>query len=243
MKTIDLNCDVGEGLNNEEKLFPFISSCNIACGKHAGDMKTIERLIELAKGTNTNIGAHPGFDDPENFGRIEMHLKPADLRDLMAEQVELMLQTCIRFGAEMTHVKPHGALYNLAAKSEETSEVIVRTLMDLCPNTRLFGLASSATERIAKGKISFVPEGFADRRYTDGGQLMSRKENGLITNTSEILDQLQCILMDQEVKTPSGKMSLNIQTLCLHGDTPGAEELIPKIREAVESMGLQVQAP
>ncbi len=243
MKRIDLNCDVGEGVGNEAELMPYLSSCNISCGLHAGDDNTIREVILLAKVHGVAIGAHPSFDDRTNFGRKEMRLSHTELKNLVREQVKKMLSFCKEYGVEMSHVKPHGALYNQAAKSLEVSKTIIETILEIDDSLKIFGLANSETEKAAKGKIRFVAEGFVDRKYQSNKELMSRVDGGLITDQKEMVEQLKMMLSSRQVQTPRGLVDLHVESLCLHGDTPGAAETIKANHKAVLDLGYQILPP
>ncbi|MEQ9231485.1 MAG: LamB/YcsF family protein, partial [Cyclobacteriaceae bacterium] len=159
MKTIDLNCDVGEGINNEELLMPFLSSCNIACGMHAGDESTMRRVVDLAASHEVAVGAHPSFKDRENFGRKEMDLELEEITNLVKIQILKLKEICEEKGTSLHHVKPHGALYNQAAKSSEISEAIVRAVEEVDPSLQLYGLADSEMQSACSGRIPFIAEG------------------------------------------------------------------------------------
>lgn len=243
MNAIDLNCDVGEGFNNESELLPLISSCNIACGKHAGSPVIMRSIIKLALEHDVAIGAHPSFDDRENFGRVEHDLSPEELSKLVRDQILILMEICSSEGAKMSHVKPHGALYNLAAKSTEVSETIISVITSIDPELKLVGLAKSKTEQAAKGKITFVSEGFADRKYQSATRLMPRDQDGLIVDFREIKDHIASILLHKEVETPNGKEPIDVKSLCLHGDTPSAVKLLPRIVKEITDLGFTIQAP
>ena len=242
MKSIDLNCDVGEGIGNEAELMPFLSSCNIACGLHAGDDRTIEEVVQLAITHRVCIGAHPSLDDRENFGRSEMIISKDELSSLIMSQVEKLILKAEVLGGKVNYVKPHGALYNMAAKSEEMSRTIVETLTHIDPALRLMGLSGSAMEKASKNKIGFIAEGFADRRYNSTTELKNRNSAGLMTDFEEIKAQLETLLKSGLIQTDEGLQPLFVQSLCLHGDTPGAVGLISRIHELIVSMGIQIKA-
>lgn len=243
MKTIDLNCDVGEGINNEELLMPFLSSCNIACGMHAGDESTMRRVVDLAASHKVAVGAHPSFKDRENFGRKEMDLELEEITNLVKIQILKLKEICEEKGTSLHHVKPHGALYNQAAKSSEISEAIVRAVEEVDPSLQLYGLADSEMQSACSGRIPFIAEGFADRKYSSKNELKPRLQGGLISSMDEVESHLNCLLARNEVRTDKGFESLRIETLCLHGDTPDAHELIERIVSFVKKIGFKIQAP
>jgi len=242
MKTIDLNCDVGEGMDNESRLLPFLSSCNISCGLHAGDEQTIRKVIKLAIKHKVAIGAHPSFDDRAHFGRKEMYVSDHELMHLVQMQVADMKQKVHAAGGELIHVKPHGALYNMAAESLDMSHTIIDAILRVSPDLKLMGLAASAMETASQGRIAFIAEGFADRKYATATSLQPRDKGGLITDFDQIELQLRHLLLEGMVETNSGLQALDIQSLCLHGDTPGAEFIISRIHDLVVSLGYEINA-
>jgi UPF0271 protein len=243
MKSIDLNCDVGEGMNNEAELMPFLSSCNIACGVHAGDDKTIEEVVQLAINHDVAIGAHPSFDDRANFGRTEMNISSDQLSELIQDQVLKLKTKTEALGGKLRYVKPHGALYNMAARSAEISEVIINGLLEIDSSLCLMGLSGSAMQHTSVGKIGFIAEGFADRKYATAYSLKARKYGGLITDFEMISTQLKFLLESGQIQTDEGMKPLNVQSLCLHGDTPYAVMLVARIHELILSMGYKIEAP
>ena len=226
---IDLNCDIGEGIGNEASLMPFISSCNISCGWHAGDDYTINRSILLALIHGVAIDAHPSFNDRVNFGRKEMTLTHGELTDLICAQLKKMQDSCRENGATLRHVNPHGALYNMASKSRKISETIIEAVLSVDRSLRLFGLAMSEAAKAAKGKISFIAEGFADNKYELPYKLMSREKGGLLTSAEDIKSQLRRLLIDRQIATANGLSPVTVQSICLHGDTPDAIDLMREI--------------
>jgi UPF0271 protein len=242
MKTIDLNCDVGEGMGNESRLMPFLSSCNISCGLHAGDDATIREVIDLALQHHVAIGAHPSFDDRVHFGRREMHLPAQELFLLVQGQVIDLAEKVRAEGGKMTYVKPHGALYNMAARSAEMSHAIIDAIRKVNPSLKFMGLAESEMAKASVGRIGFIAEGFADRRYSTSISLVPRDQGGLLTDFDKIEKQLTQLLTEQIIETEKGLQPLTIQSLCLHGDTPGAELMISRIRDLVISLGYEIKA-
>ena len=241
MKTIDLNCDVGEGIRNEGRLFPLISSCNISCGLHAGSDEIIKEVIDLALANNVVIGAHPSFDDRANFGRVEIDLPRKNLTDLVKRQVLKLKEMTELRGGQLHHVKPHGALYNLAAKSLDVSDAIVSVIEEIDDHLILFGMAESKTHKVANQRIPFVPEGFADRRYQFRDRLMSRNEGGLITDLEELKEHIRNLVVNDRVATPKGFDSLQIGSLCVHGDSPDAVDVVHEIRRLITNEGVEMK--
>lgn len=242
MKTIDLNCDVGEGIGNEGQLLPLISSCNISCGLHAGSDEIIKGVIGLALANNVAIGAHPSFDDRANFGRVEIDLPRNELINLVRDQILKLRDMAEILGGQLHHVKPHGALYNMAAKSSDVSDAIVSVIEEIDDQLILFGMAESETQAVANQRIPFVSEGFADRRYQFRDRLMSRKDGGLITDLEELKEHVKNLVVNERVTTPEGVDSLQISSLCVHGDSPHALDAVHEIRNLLAGEGVEIKA-
>lgn len=246
MKHIDLNCDMGEGLDNDAAIMPFISSANIACGYHAGNADTMKKTVSLAANHHVAIGAHPGFADLENFGRSEQQLSDAALYDLVSTQVYALQIICRAQGVPLQHVKPHGALYNMAARTPAMAAVIAKAVKDVDSRLRLFGLSSSAliSEAAAAG-LKTVSEVFADRTYQDDGSLTPRSQPGaMIENETLAIQQVLQMVTRQEVTARSGKtIPLKAETICIHGDGPHALEYARAIHAALLHHHLTIQHP
>ena len=241
-KTIDLNCDVGEGMGNEAQLLPLISSCNISCGLHAGDDEIIREVIDLAIENGVQIGAHPSFNDRPNFGREEKNLPKNELLDVVRMQILKLKERTESSGSKLHHVKPHGALYNMAAKSSDISEAIVSVIEGIDEQLLLFGMAESETSRVANGRLRFVPEGFADRRYRFREQLMSRKDGGLVVGLEELKTHVRNLVINNRVTTMEGVASLQISSLCVHGDSPQAVDAVHEIRNLLTHENVEIKA-
>jgi len=225
MKYIDLNCDMGEGMQTDAGIMPFISSANIACGYHAGDADTLKRTVDLALAHNVAVGAHPGFADKANFGRTEQHLSDAALYDLVADQLYLVQSVCRSAGAQMRHVKPHGALYNMAAKTPAMARIIAKAVKEVDPSLCFFGLSNSWLIKAAlETGLKTASEVFADRTYQDDGSLTPRSlPNAMIEHEEQALQQVLQMVTLQQVTSVSGKVvPLTAETICLHGDGPHA---------------------
>ncbi len=205
---IDLNCDMGEGMDNDELIMPFISSANIACGYHAGDEKTIWQTIELALKYNVAIGAHVSFLDKNNFGRKEMNVSPEEIYELVEQQLIILKEIADSFDIKVHHVKPHGALYNMSAKDPALAKAIALAIKDFDENLVLFGLSGSHSIHEAKAiGLKTGSEVFADRTYQDDGSLTSRSQsNALIKNTDEVVQQVLQMINEGTVTTISGKI-------------------------------------
>ncbi len=236
MQNIDINCDLGEGMMSDEAIMPFINSASIACGYHAGDEDSMKRTVELALKHNVLIGAHPSFMDRENFGRTDIRLPLAEVYDLVSKQIQLLSEIAISFGTTLHHVKPHGALYNMAARARPLAAVIALAVKDADEKLKLYGLSGSHLISEAK-KIGLksASEVFADRTYQDNGFLTSRlKQGALINDTGKALQQVLQMVNEGTVVTISGKtIPIVAETICIHGDNELAVEFAKAIHSAV----------
>ena len=245
MATIDLNADLGEHEDSslDAAIMPFISSCNIACGGHAGDEISVRETVRLAKEHNVAIGAHPGYPDRPNFGRVVMQIDKNPLRDSIREQVLLVKTVCEEEEVPLHHVKPHGALYNAAAASEELSDLICEVVSEVHDGVKLYGLAHSKSEQAAmKYGLPFIPEGFADRQYEADRTLRSRALTGaVLTDIDQVLSQVYELANNHRAKAEDW-VSITAQTICLHGDTEGAITLSQKINMHLVDQGIHIAA-
>lgn len=241
---IDLNCDMGEGMLTDASIMPYISSANIACGFHAGDPATMEQTVILALRHKVAIGAHPGFDDKENFGRTNQQLSDNALYDLITVQLHSMQTVCRSLGATMEHVKPHGALYNMAAKDEHLSSIIAKAIKDTDPALTLYGLSNSwlIKAAVAAG-LKTASEVFADRTYQEDGSLTPRSApNALIDNEEQALAQVLQMVTRQEVTSVHGHtVPLRAQTICLHGDGAHAVAFAKAVYTTLRAHQLTIQ--
>jgi UPF0271 protein len=229
---IDLNCDMGEGIGNDAAIMPFISSANIACGYHAGDEVTLKKTIKLCLEHNVAIGAHPGFADKPNFGRNEIQLNESELYQLIHDQLVIMQTACNVLGATLHHVKPHGALYNMASKDEHMSKTIVQAIYDFNPHLIYYGLSGSVMISVATAiGLKTANEVFADRTYQPDGTLTPRKHhNALINNAEEAVQQVRQMITKQSVTAIDGSVfPLKADTVCVHGDGAHAVEIAQAI--------------
>ena len=241
---IDLNCDMGEGMKTDADIMPYITSANIACGYHAGDKATIEKTVTLALDHHVAIGAHPGFADRENFGRTEQQLEENALYDLIADQLHIMQEVCRTLGATMRHIKPHGALYNMAAKDEAMSTIIAKAVKDTDPSLCFFGLSNSwLVKAAAAAGLKTASEVFADRTYQDDGSLTPRsKPNALIESEAQALQQVLQMVTRQEVTTVNGHtVPLRADTICLHGDGAHAVSFAKAVNTTLRQHHLTIQ--
>jgi 5-oxoprolinase (ATP-hydrolysing) subunit A len=248
---IDLNCDMGEGfgryvLGNDEALMPLITSANIACGLHAGDPVVMEKTVRQAVRHNVALGAHPGYPDRQGFGRRKMELSPEEVEAFILYQVGALAAFAQAAGAELAHVKPHGALYNQAAEDQELARAIARGVARFSRRLILVGLAGSAlVEAGAEARLSVANEGFPERGYTAEGTLMSRKLPGAIITSPELAAEQALRLIREGVVISAGGQTRRapVETLCLHGDNPNAPQLAQAIRAALAEQGIEARSP
>ena len=245
-RRMDLNADLGEGCAFDAELMSVVTSCNIACGGHAGDEVSMRTALGLAKDHSVAAGAHPSFPDRENFGRTQSPMRGVELEAHLSEQVAELKDLAAEAGIQLSHLKPHGALYNMAAKDAGLAESIVYVLRKLIPDATLFGPPSSQLETVATAHgVAFIAEGFADRAYEQDGSLRDRKAPGAVIHDADIQTQqaLQ-IAMQGEVDTyDRARITLPVQTICVHGDTPGAFAAAQSIRRSLEQNGILLCPP
>ena len=218
---IDFNADIGEGIKNEEQLLPYLSSCNIACGGHYGDYDSMNKSIENAKKHNLKIGAHPSFPDRKNFGRVVINISSNQLYNSLLNQVKNLNNILKEYGIKMHHIKPHGALYNLAVKDETTSNVIIEVIKTFNQHTLLYAPSHSVLAKTAKkNNINVIAEAFADRRYNDDLSLVSRTyKNAVIHSETEVFKQVQNIIKNSYVTSITNKnIYIEAKTICVHSD-------------------------
>ncbi len=243
---IDLNADLGEGEASDAELMTLVSSCNIACGGHAGDDASMQGALALAAEHGVAAGAHPSYPDREGFGRRAMDISGEELAASLSQQIEALKAHAAAAGIILRHLKPHGALYNAAAKDFGLAETIAVVTVDQLPGARLVGPPRSELERAARDLgLGFIAEGFADRAYTRDGDLVARTEPGAVLedNPARSAQALQ-IAKDGTVTTIDGhRIALPAQTICLHGDTPGAAASARAIRAALEAVNVAIHAP
>ena len=250
MKSIDLNCDMGElpeaiADGSQESLMPSLTSVNIACGGHAGDERTMKTTIEQALRWKLALGAHPGYPDRANFGRMELQIPAEAIADSVFEQVRALAGVAARYGVSLAHVKPHGALYNQAAGNRVLAEAIAKGVARWRRDVVLMGLAGSQMlEVFREAGFSVAAEAFADRRYEPDGTLRSRKfDDALIRNPEEAGRQALSIVQRGTVIACDGsKVPIKAQTICIHGDTPGAPEIAAAVARILRGAGITLSA-
>jgi len=250
MHRIDLNCDMGEGygawrMGDDVALLDHVTSANVACGFHAGDPATMRRTVRAAVEKGVAVGAHPSLPDLQGFGRRTMHISPEEVYDLIVYQVGAADAFARASGGKLRHVKTHGALYNMAAKDRALADAIAQAVRDVDPTLVLFGLSGSAQIAAAEAAgLTPAAEVFADRSYQDDGSLTPRGRPGaMIEDVEASIAQVKRMVFDGIVRAQSGKeVPVRADTLCIHGDQPGALEFARRIRAALEQAGAQVRA-
>lgn len=241
---IDINADVGEGINNEDRLLPLVSSCNIACGGHAGDVESMRRVVQIAKEHRVKIGAHPSYPDRENFGRKAVDISCAALFSTVKAQIKSLMSVLREAHMQLHHVKPHGALYNKAAEDKETAIVIIEALKSIQLPLKLYvPYGSVIAEEARQQKIPFTYEAFADRNYNEDLSLVSRsEEKAVITDPKEMFEHVKRMIIDQRVKTISGvEVKIEAETFCIHGDNPQAIQLLKSLRKNLDNLAIGIQ--
>ena len=247
---IDINCDMGESfgpwnMGADEQVMPHITSANIACGAHAGDPVVMRRTVRLAKGAGVAIGAHPGFADLQGFGRREMTVDHAELEASLIAQIGALVAIAKAEGVSLQHVKPHGALYNMAARDRALADVVARAIVAVDPSLIMFGLPNSPLIDAGRAAgLRVAAEAFADRAYRADGSLVPRSQPGaVLEDVEEMVARAVSMAIGVHVRTPDGlEVPLRFDTICVHGDTPGAAELARRIRTAMRGAGAHVQS-
>jgi UPF0271 protein len=247
---IDLNCDMGElpeaiADGTQESLMASLTSVNIACGGHAGDEHTMKTTVEQARRWKLAIGAHPGYPDRANFGRLELKLPAKETAESVYEQVRALAEIAARCGVRLAHVKPHGALYNQAVRNSELAAAIAEGVARWCRDVVLVGLAGSPMlDVFREAGFAVAAEAFADRRYEPDGTLRSRKfEDALIRDPAEAGRQALSIVKRSSVIASDGsEVAVDAQTICIHGDTPGAPEIAAAVAQALRQAGVTLGA-
>lgn len=246
MKTIDLNADVGEGLATDAELIPLVTSANIACGGHAGDDHSMAEAIVAAYSAGAAIGAHPGYPDRENFGRVEWPVTPSQIEEYVGQQLRDLNAVAQAHGQDLDYLKLHGALYHQAGRDHALAEAVVsvasRRPIGPLP---ILGLAGSALDKAAQeAGIPFYAEAFADRAYLDDGTLAPRSQPGaLLTDEAAVVAQVVRLARDGAAVSLSGKeIAVRCDSICLHGDGENAVALARAVRAALEAEGITLRA-
>ena len=238
---MDINCDVGEGLKNESELFPLISSCNIACGGHAGDEQSMRDVVLLAKKHNLNIGAHPSYPDKKNFGRKKIKISIKELKESIESQIITLVNVLGKEKLKMNHIKAHGALYNFSSYDKETAIVIIDLVKKL--NVKLYVPYNSLIFKLAKDEgINTMIELFLDRNYNTDYSLVSRSnKKAMITNPKDMLDHVENILNNKIVTINNFNIDVKFDTLCVHGDNPGAIKMLQSLNQQLKSKKISIK--
>jgi len=245
VKTIDLNADLGEGYD-DAAVMPHISSANIACGFHAGDARTMRHTVDLCVEYGVAIGAHPSLRDRQNFGRREMEISPDEVHAQTLQQIGALAAIASAAGAKLHHVKPHGALYNMAARDRALADAVALAVRDFDPSLILIGLADSESIEAAREiGLSTAREAFCDRRYRADGSLAPRSQTGaVIEEIDDAIAQAISIATHNEAIVENGlRVRIEADTLCVHGDRDNAGDFAHRLREALEHAGLRIAAP
>ena len=249
MKTIiDINCDLGEGYtrddaNKDAQLMSYISSCNIACGGHAGNLNTIEYAINDAVENKLKIGAHPGYPDPENFGRKTLSYSEKEVVVFLQQQMESFLNVASKNNVEINHIKLHGALYNDVEKNQGLAIIVANYIAESFPDYEVYGLAEGLFQKLCEEReIKFIPEGFMDRRYTLEKKLTPRTiSNAVITEDTLCIEQAMALAKNESIKSITGELITPlVKTICLHGDNENALEIAGKLSKALSENNISI---
>lgn len=250
MYRVDLNCDLGESfgrykLGLDEEVIKYVSSVNIACGFHASDPVVIEKTVKLAKENNVSIGAHPGFLDLMGFGRRNMDISLEEAKAYIKYQIGALYGFCKSANVKLNHVKPHGSLYNMAAKDYNLSKAICEAIYEFDKEIILVGLSKSELIRAGEDVgLKCANEVFADRAYEEDGTLVSRKKDGaIITNEDEAIDRVIGMIVNEKVKSISGKyIDIKVDSICVHGDEIKALEFVKKINKKLKEDNIEIKS-
>lgn len=248
--SIDLNCDMGESfgawkMGHDDDVLPLVTSANIACGFHAGDPAVMRKTVQTALKNGVALGAHPGLPDLVGFGRRNIDITPQDAYDMVVVQVGAMAGVAASQGARLNHVKAHGNLYNMAVKNVELARALAQAVYDVDPGLIFFGLASNAMIDVARDiGLKVAEEVFADRTYQSDGSLTPRsRPEAMIVDSKLSIQQVLRMVREQKVRSVQGEdVTVNADTLCIHGDQPGAVDFAKAIRAALQAEGIEVKA-
>lgn len=242
MKKIHINCDLGEGGEHDGQLMPLISACNIACGGHVGTLETMQHTVDLAMENGVEIGAHPSYPDKENFGRISIPMESDEFKRSLVAQIMSLKQIAEAEGAVLTHVKPHGALYNDAFNNAEVAKIIIDSVLEFGNDLVLYVAEGSVISELAKGKLELRYEAFADRNYNPNGSLVNRKETGaVITQKEDVFNHLLSMISEQKITPQKGqKFYTFATTFCLHGDTPNSVEILEYLHRELPAKNIEI---
>ncbi|MEO7503273.1 MAG: 5-oxoprolinase subunit PxpA [Gemmatimonadaceae bacterium] len=248
-KSIDLNADIGEytgtsGAALDDSILDLVSSASIACGGHAGDLEVMQRTVDSAASRGVAIGAHPSYPDRENFGRREMQISEEELEAELVSQIEALAGCCAKAGVTLRYVKPHGALYNVAARNDEVARVIAKAVQRVNPSLALLGLAhSTLIYEAERAGLTAACEAFADRAYLANGTLLSRDRPGSVLHDANVVAHRALVIArDHYVETVDGvRLEVKADSLCIHGDNPEAIALVNATKAALEADGFVIR--
>ena len=246
---ININCDLGEkskhhSNKHDPDLLEIVNSANVACGYHAGDEQTMSQVVKISKKNGVSIGAHPSFNDPENFGRERMNLSESEIKKLIIDQYEILQKIASSYGESVSHVKPHGALNNMACEDIELATILAKTIKDINKDIiYLVPTGSKMQEAAKKSNMKFACEIFADRNYEDDGNLVSRKKShALITDPEQAKKHVLKMVQTQSLNCHSGKqIPCEIDSVCIHGDNLSSLATAKSIRENLVENGLELK--
>lgn len=246
-RQIDINCDMGESfgpwqMGDDARVLPHISSANVACGFHAGDPRVMARTVEMARELGVAVGAHPGFPDLVGFGRRNLGVTPDEARTDTLYQIGALAGFCRRAGISLQHVKPHGQLNNLAMTDRDLAEAIVTGIEDFDPSLIIVAYGGELARVAESHGMRVAYEVFADREYNADGSLVSRRLAGaVITEPERVVERAERMVLEGKVRAYDGTwLELPVHTICVHGDTPGAFDLVRQLREGLEVRGVSV---
>ena len=242
MKKIHINCDLGEGGEHDKELMPLISACNIACGGHAGTLETMQHTVDLAMDHGVEIGAHPSYPDKENFGRGSISMEKKELKRSLVAQIMSLKQITEAEGAVLTHVKPHGALYNDAHSNSEIANTIIESILEFGDDLVLYAAEGSVITQLARGKLKVRYEAFADRNYNENGSLVNRQETGaVISQKEQVLVHVISMFSEGKITTQTGqKIDISATTFCVHGDTPNSVEILQYLHRELPFHNIEI---
>jgi len=247
--TVDINCDMGESfgnyqIGNDEAIMPYISSCNIACGYHGGDPLVILKTLQNANNHQLALGAHPSYPDLQGFGRRSMKVPTNELSAMLSYQICALTGMAAISRKKIAYVKPHGALYNDMAKSEELSSTVINTILQINPELRLIGMANTVTEELCQEKgLCFSGEFFCDRNYNNNGYLVARtQQDAILQNPDVIANRALNFVKTGKINSIQGnQLSIKAETLCIHGDHPNALRIAKAIKASLTASNIQIK--
>jgi len=243
LTTLDLNADLGETVNDYLELLSVITTANVACGGHAGGGDLLKKTVKACVESNVQVGAHPSYPDRENFGRVSLRdqFSKVELTALISEQIELVVDELAKHGKHLSHVKAHGALYNDAMIHQDVAGALIDAVKPF--GVPLFGLPNSTLQSVAsESGVTFIPEGYMDRAYTNQGTLVPRSKAGAVLEHSAALAQIEQLAVTGTVVAIDGTvLELELRTICIHADTPDSGNTARSVRHLLESIGISIQ--